>query len=289
MRDDTALSRDRLWVVAVYLVALTVAALTYVGASGLPPLLRAFVADVAGTVVVFGGSVALRNSSVYDPYWSVAPPLLWAVWALERGVDARSLLVGVLVLAWGVRLTFNWARGWAGLQHEDWRYRDIRSRTGPVYWVVSFLGIHLMPTVVVFVGCFGLFVAASGGRPLGIVDALAALLTAGAIVLEAVADEQLRAYLARRPRPTAVMSEGVWSVSRHPNYLGEIAFWWGVWLFGVAARPDAWVWTLVGPATVTLLFLTVSLPMMEGRLAGRPGHDEYRRRVSILIPLPPRR
>ncbi len=83
-----------------------------------------------------------------------------------------------------------------------------------------------------------------------------------------------------------VADRGLWRFSRHPNYLGEIGFWWGMWLFALAAAPDWW-WTVVGPLAMVLLFAFVSVPMMDRRsLARRPAYAEHMRRVPALFPLP---
>ena len=71
-------------------------------------------ADIAATVVIFAFSVLYRNSSFYDAYWSVAPIVIAAYWftLASDAVHGRQVLVVLCVLAWGVRLTWNWARGW---------------------------------------------------------------------------------------------------------------------------------------------------------------------------------
>lgn len=280
-------------VVLAYAVALAVAVLTGLWLEDRHPVAVAASADVAATLVVFAFSYAFRNSSFYDPYWSVVPPVIAVYWAVGPGSvvgePARQLLVFALVAAWGARLTWNWWRGWTGLHHEDWRYRDLQEKTGRAYWLVSLLGIHLFPTVQVFLGCLALYPAAVSGRPLGALDALAAVVTGGAIALEALADRQLHRFRRSRPAPDAVLESGVWAWSRHPNYLGEIGFWWGLWLFALAADP-AWWWTAVGPLAITVMFWLVSLPMIETRmLERRPGYADVQRRVPILLPRPPRR
>ena len=107
----------------------------------------------------------------------------------------RQVLVTALVLAWAARLTWNWMRRWNGLADEDWRYADYR-RLGAGYWPVSFLGFHLMPTVLVFIACLSLVPALSSAtRAFGVLDVLAVLVTAAAITVEAAADQQLRRFL----------------------------------------------------------------------------------------------
>ena len=142
-------------------------------------------------------------------------------------------LVFALVLAWAVRLTWNWARGWQGLGHEDWRYLRLQEQTGRAYWLVSFTGIHLMPTFWVFAGCLSLYPAlAAATRPFGVLDAIAALVMAGSIWIEKRADDELRRFRAEGHGPQAILKTGLWAWSRHPNYFGEMGFWWGLWLFG---------------------------------------------------------
>jgi steroid 5-alpha reductase family enzyme len=252
------------------------------------PIRAAFLADVVATFVVFGFSKELDNSSVYDPYWSVVPIVIGAYWAAVGGSDAvpafRQGLVLLLVALWGARLTWNWARGWPGLHHQDWRYVDLQERHGPRYWTVSLSGIHLMPTVLVFLGCLPLWAVVTGVRRFGLLDLLALVVTAGAIVLETVADEQLRRFNARK-QPGEICAEGLWSRSRHPNYLGEMGFWWGLWLFGVAARPGALWWTAIGPVAITLMFRFASIPMLDERSrARRPGYEEHEARVPAVVP-----
>jgi steroid 5-alpha reductase family enzyme len=154
---------------------------------------------------------------------------------------------------------------------------------------VSFVGIHVMPTFWVFGGMLGAWAAlCEPGRPLGPLDALAVLVTAGAIALEAGADLQLHRYRASGPPPGDFLRSGLWAWSRHPNYLGEMGFWWGLWLFGVAAAPQH-AWTIAGPLAILLMFRFVSLPMIEARMRERrPGFADWETRSSLVIPRPPR-
>jgi len=246
-------------------------------------------ASLAGSLAVFAGSVALDNSSAFDAYWSVAP-MATMPWLLARAPapGARAWLATALVMAWGARLTWNWARQWRGLGHEDFRYVDIRQKTGLAYWPVSLLGIHLFPAILVWAGSLPLIPATQASRPLGLLDAAGALIAASAILLEAVADQQLRDFVVSPQPAGAICDQGLWSWSRHPNYLGEILFWWGLLLLGLSAEPTAWH-LAAGAVAITLLFNVVSIPLHETRMAGRrPGFGAHRRRVSRLLLWPPR-
>jgi steroid 5-alpha reductase family enzyme len=287
------MSRARAAVLVAYLVAGSVAFAVGCGIEVEHPIGVALWADVAGTVAIFAFSLAFRNSSFYDAYWSVAPLPIAFYWAMRPelvGVNPiRLAMVLVLVVLWGVRLTWNWLRGWQGLGHEDWRYAQMRQQSGAFYWPVSFAGIHMMPTLIVFLACLPLYPALAVGRePLGTLDIAACVVTLGAIWLEARADKQLKRYRDSSPPPEEFLRSGLWAWSRHPNYLGEMGFWWGLGLFGLAANPDWW-WTLSGPLVMTMLFRFVSLPMIETRMRERrPAYAEWAERSSTVIPWPPR-
>ena len=276
-------------VAGVYVLALAAGVAAAALAPVSRPLWQAAVADGVATCVVFAASVRFRNSSLYDPYWSVAPiaiALYWAFAAESAWVDVnRQIFVIALIAWWGGRLTWNWARGWGGLGHEDWRYRQLQEQSGRLYWGVSFVGIHMLPTVVVFLGLLPVYAALSvGTRPWGALDVLAAVVTAAAIACEQTADRQLLRFRRAGPAPGAILDTGLWARSRHPNYLGEMGFWWGLYLFGLAAKPEWW-WTGVGALAITLMFLGVSLPLIETRmLERRPGYAAHQRRVPRLLP-----
>jgi steroid 5-alpha reductase family enzyme len=259
---------------------------------GRHPVLVAAGADLVATLAVFACSAWAGNSSLYDPYWSAAPLPVAAYWWLSSpgGSPARAAAALALTAAWGARLTWNCLARWRSLAREDFRYREIRARTGRLYWPASLVAIHLLPTAWVFLGLLPLYPALSRpGRPPGALDALAALVAGGGIALEAVADLQLRRFLSARRDPAAVLGDGLWALCRHPNYLGEILFWWGLWLFGLAADP-AWAWTAVGPAAITLLFVLVSAPWMDRRmLAGHPAFAGRIATVPALFPWPGRK
>jgi steroid 5-alpha reductase family enzyme len=250
--------------------------------------MEALIADVVATVVIWALSELLRNASLYDPYWSVAPPVIAIAWAVGGDGDTtRAAVVCGLVAVWGVRLTLNWATGWRGLGHEDWRYRKLRvdTRGRLPFWVVSLGGIQLMPTLLVFAGLLAVYPAlTSDAHAFGAVDVVALVVTAAAIVTEATADLQLRAFTRDPAHRGAIADRGLWAVSRHPIYLGQIGFWWGLWLFALAADPSWW-WTVVGPLAMVALFVTVSVPMMDARsLERRAGYAEHMAAVPALIP-----
>jgi steroid 5-alpha reductase family enzyme len=254
------------------------------------PIVAAALADLAATLMVFAFSVRHDNSSIYDPYWSVVPIPIAAYWVscAPTGPTVRAILVLVLVTVWGVRLTANWVARWRGLGDEDFRYAEIRQRTGRLYWPASLVSIHLLPTAWVFLGLLAAWPAlGTEGRSPGALDVLALAVTAMGISIEAISDRQLRRFLRTRHDSSAVLETGLWRLSRHPNYFGEICFWWGLWLFGVAAEPR-WAWSAVGPVSITLLFVLVSIPWMDRRMLSRHPAWATRMTTSAVVPWPRR-
>lgn len=257
--------------------------------------LDGLIADLVATLVVFGASRLLHNSSCYDPYWSVLPPFLAGYWFLAArdvaGVDdGRSFLLLVVIVVWAVRLTGNWLHDWPGLHHEDFRYPLVRASAGRLELVADFVGIHLVPTLIVFLGMVPAYaVLVRPGDPLNWLDGVALVIGLGAALLQLVADAQMRAFIRTR-QPGQAMERGLWAWSRHPNYFGEVSFWLSLALFGIAGAPEDWWWLVVGFVAMVAMFQGASIPMMEKRsLERRPHYQDVIDRVPRLVPRPPRR
>ena len=294
MTKSMSKTRSLSLVGAAYVIAIGVATvwLTWGPTTG-RLWLDTLIADVLATLVVFVFSRLYRNSSFYDAYWSVAPPLLMFYWWSQSGpgVDQlRCWLVAVVVVLWAVRLTANWVYGFPGLHHEDWRYPMFRERAGRWEFLVDLIAIHLIPTMQVFAGMLPVYVAVTRpGSGLVWLTGIAFVLGLAAVTVELVADVQLHRFVRDR-RPGEVMDRGLWSWSRHPNYFGEFSFWFALALFGIAASPsDAW-WLVLGSLAMLGMFLGASIPMMETRsLQRRPGYQDVIDRVPRFVPRPSRR
>lgn len=247
--------------------------------------LSLLICDVAATIFVFVFSVLLKNASVYDPYWSVQPIVILVGFAQGTELTLPRVLLLLAVSIWGVRLTANWAYTFGDLTHEDWRYRMLREKAGAFYPLINFIGIHMVPTLIVY-GCTLPAVYAmlhpaawNAGAILGF--ALSVL----AALLQGIADVQMHRY--RQNRTTPFIRVGLWRHSRHPNYLGEILMWWGVALSVICLYPHAW-YLGAGALANTLLFLFVSIPMADGRQSRKEGFAAYKRETRMLLPLPRR-
>ncbi len=245
------------------------------------PLIRLFLADVLATVVVWGFGLLYENVSVYDPYWSVFPPIAFLLWAFYT--DVWSVPVILLLIAswyWGWRLTRNWVITFKGIGHEDWRYTKYRSQHPLVFHIINLFGLNMMPTLVVFAAMLPGLKLFETFAPANILTYLGCIVCIVSATIQLIADKQSHDF--RASHPGKVCNVGLWKHGRHPNYFGEIQFWWGIWIMYASLNGiDMYIG---GAIAMTALFLGISVPLMEKRqLANKPDYAEYRRQTRILI------
>ena len=158
---------------------------------------------------------------------------------------------------------------------------NFREQLGRHFQWMNFGGIHLYPTLIVFLSCIGLFWVYELARP---AFHVAGLIVGGiGVVLELVADRQLATFRRRsNPQPNDILDTGLWGVIRHPNYLGEMCFWWVAFTGLGAGAP---IWTVLGATGMMVMFWFASIPMKEVRMQKKgEAFDNYCARVPMLIP-----
>ena len=272
-----------------YLIAFAVAFVIGWALTGIiHPIWITLIADVGATIVIYIFSVIFKNVSFYDPYWSVQPIFIAVYWMILGFGTAniyRQVIVLTVVSFWGIRLTLNWVRGWKGLKHEDWRYVKYREENPKIFQLIAFTGLEMMPTLIVFLGCISFYPSmVLSSSDLNYFDLIAVIIAVGATIIEFIADEQMKIFLKMNDNSQNVMDLGLWSVSRHPNYFGEVSFWWGLFFFALAADLSWW-WTVSGPIAMVVLFIFISIPLIENRqIAKREAYADYKKRVSMFIP-----
>ena len=244
--------------------------------------LNLLIADVAMTAYVFIFSLIFKNASVYDPYWSVQPIIILAFFATGTSVTPLGWLLIIAVGLWAIRLTANWAYTFHGLQHQDWRYTMLHEKTGVFYPIINFVGIHLVPTLVVY-GCtlpavYALVYSAESN----VLSVICVGLSCLAFTVQGIADIQMHKF--KKQKKSGFIRTGLWKHSRHPNYLGEILMWWGVALASCCAMPDRW-YLIAGAVANTILFFSVSIPMADGKMSKREGFQEYKSHTRMLLPI----
>ena len=255
--------------------------------TSLHPLAWGLLATLATMLLAWAVSVPRRDVSIVDIFWSANLLAAAIAYALSLPVAGpREWLVICMVAAWALRLSgFIAARNHG--KPEDRRYQAMREKRGEAFWWKSFYVVFLTQAVIAWILSWQLYGAMASSAPLTWLDGLGVTLWFFGFVFETVADRQLAGFLARPDRGDAVMDQGLWRYSRHPNYFGEFCVWWG--LFLLAASAGAW-WSIVAPLMLSFLLLKVSgVALTEKSIAGRrPGYQQYMRRTSAFLPMPPK-
>ena len=268
--------------VAIIYIICTLVGLGQYGYLPFSTPINLLIADTVATIVCFIFSLIFKNSSVYDPYWSVAPIVIVIGYAIANGLNALGIVLLVAVCYWGIRLTANWAYTFKGLTHQDWRYTMLCEKTGKFYPIINFIGIHYVPTLVVY-GCILPAVMVIENKPdINALSIIFACVSVAAATMQGVADIQMHKY--RKNKTTSFIRNGLWRNSRHPNYLGEILMWWGIGLSAVCAMPNMW-YLIFGAVANTVLFLSVSIPMADGRQSRKEGFAQYKAETRALLPI----
>lgn len=269
-----------------YIVAILVGILAYRFTNVESLILRVLMADVLATLVIWIHGLLRKNSSVYDPYWSVIPPIILVLvaWDLSVTLTTPSQLVIFGVSLWAIRLTYNWFIGWTDFSEQDWRYTMIKQKSPKLWSISNLFGIMMMPTLIVFIQLISTIQVFQLSASANAFTFIGFLMIVVATMIQFIADRQMRKFKERTRGKKAIIQEGLWRFSRHPNYFGEISMWWGVYIIyvGASGRLD---WLIVSPILMTALFVFISIPMMEKKiLKTRPEYRAYQQRVSMLIP-----
>lgn len=226
-------------------------------------LITVLIADICMTVFIFIFSVIHNNSSVYDPYWSVIPFFIVMLWIIDLSIYnlvSFTILTGVFI--WGLRLTSNWYLNYEGLTKEDFRYQDFRNQFKKFYWLVSFLCVHLFPTLIVFLGLYPIYYVFTNTINYEVFIYLGVLIMIISSTISYFADNQLRAH--KRSNNSESISGGMWKYSRHPNYLAELLFWVGCYITSLSIGFD--LLSITGIIGMLILFNFYSIPKMEKKL-----------------------
>lgn len=236
-------------------------------------------------------SVIKTNASIVDPFWGFAYVLATIWYYLQtNGTDSRTLLILILVVVWGMRLSIFLGLRNAG-KGEDFRYKQFRKDYGEKhYWWVSFFQVFLLQGVLAWLISSPLLAAMyySNSEPLGIIDFIALAIWIIGFVFEAGGDWQMARFKANPENSGKVLNKGFWKYTRHPNYFGDAAVWWGFGLFGIAAGSYV---TFLSSILMTFLLLRVSgVSLLEKSLKDKkPEYKAYIKKTSAFLPWFPKK
>ena len=259
----------------VYLLAFGCAVLVCINYLQLNQWFMILLGHLTATLVVFVASSIYKNSSFYDPFWSVAPipiALYISIYPESEIINAEKIYLFLIpILFWALRLTFNWIRRWEGLLDEDFRYIDLKSLR--FSRLVDLYGIHIYPTLQVNLSLLPIYFALSvDTNEVNIWTYIFSLFTFMAVILELISDNQLWKFKQSSKNTGKFIETGLWKYSRHPNYLGEILFWWGIYFMTLSLDLNYW-YLFVCPLAMNLMFSLKTCSMMDERsLLKREGY-----------------
>ena len=254
----------------------------------LPPPIWGLIFVLSTSLLLWLLSLRLKDASIADIFWGPGMAGVVDITAWLGGASGtRASAVLLLVNLWAVRLA---AHIWARHKGEDRRYAVMRQHFGRNWWWLSLVQVFLLQAILIwFIPAPLVAALLYSHMPMGWADYLGIGLTAVGLIFETLADSQLTAFRTDPASRNMVMDRGLWAWSRHPNYFGECVMWWGCFVIGYAASHQTWL--LLSPILVTVLLLKVSgVSLMEETIASRrPGYADYRRRVSVFVPWPPKK
>jgi steroid 5-alpha reductase family enzyme len=266
------------------------------------PFTQGLIVTTVCTFVVWIFSMINNNSSLYDPYWVIAPPffVLGIIATADNGFAGwhmRDTLILLCFVAWAARYHIVWFwEGWTkGLEIEDWRYEAMRSAPLP-YWLNSFIGMHYFPTYLVYYAfapaALVLMMEPASQPGLNIWDVLGVVGAFSAAAIQWFADTQNAAFReSEEYRNGGAIRTGLWAYSRHPNYFGEVLFWLSMIPFAIAAGLFEAHTALIlsGPIAMAIFFRFSSWLMDVRSLERRPGYQVLMDEVSAMVPWFPKK
>ncbi len=233
--------------------------------------------------VAFILALIKKDNSIVDILWGIGFILIMIYSLIQSGeVDLRKMVVGLLVLLWGLRLSHHIMMRNAG-RGEDPRYEHWRD-TWKFFIVRSFFQVYMLQGLVMLLVSTPIWFINlhSAGLP-GIWDLIGLMIFGTGFMTETIADYQLTVFKKNPENSGKILTTGLWSISRHPNYFGEALVWWGISFYALGLH-NGW-YTLVSPVVMTLLLRFVSgVPMIEKRYKGRPDWEDYKAKTPPFVP-----
>lgn len=233
----------------------------------------------------------LRNAGVVDFYWGPGFAVIGLFYFIASdGWSSTQLVFLALIFLWAIRLSFYLFSRFMKHPTEDHRYAAMRKIGGETFWWTSLFKIFTLQAVIMWIIASPLHVGLLVVSPENISAALI-IVGVGLFVIgftiESVADFQLTRFKAKNPNSDALLTSGLWSWSRHPNYFGEAVLWWGLGIFAFAMSGS--LWAFFGPAILTIVMIGVSSVITDKHMAHsrKQKYAAYFRATSRFVPIPP--
>lgn len=231
-------------------------------------------------------SLVLKNTSIVDIFWGMGFMIIyWVAVAIQPVVPMlRVYLLGAILTVWGFRLSLyimyrNWGKG------EDFRYAKWREESGVTWWWQSYFKVFILQGALMWLISAPLLAVNIFTKTAewSLLDFLGVTVWIFGFIFEAGGDWQLARFKADSANRGKLLTTGLWAFTRHPNYFGDAAQWWGFYLIALAA--GAW-WSIFSPLLMSFLLVRVSgVALLEKTLqTTKPGYEDYISRTSAFVP-----
>jgi steroid 5-alpha reductase family enzyme len=236
----------------------------------------------------FAISVYVKRNDVADIAWGIGYIVICIFLFSNYASSPVVKVLYVLVTVWGLRLSLHiYIRN--KNKTEDYRYKAWRDAWGSYFFIRSYLQVYLLQGVFLLIIISPVIHAAVAEKlQWNIFTWIGVSCWIIGFYFQAAADRQLAVFKSYKGNKGLIIQTGLWKYSRHPNYFGEILMWWSIFLITIPFINSFYF--IVSPLTITLLLVFVSgVPMLEKKYEGNPAFEDYKKRTSMLIPLPPRK
>lgn len=222
----------------------------------------------------------IKNNSIVDIGWGLGFVLVsWILFFISGEYTTVKIIANVLVSLWGLRL-FYYILKRNVFQEEDFRYKNWRKAWGK--WVIprAFLQVFLLQGILQFLIGSAVYYINVNNPEFKLISIIGLVIWLVGYIFEVLGDRQLKQHI--RSKKGGLMDYGLWSLTRHPNYFGEAVMWWGLLVFALFNNVP-WYF-VVSPLVITSVLRFISTPILEEKMQGYEGWDDYAKKTSLLVP-----
>ena len=235
-------------------------------------------------LVFFIVGTIIKNNSIVDIGWGLGYVIVAVILLLfDKVINIGQMIITLMVALWGLRLFYYiMKRNWQ--KPEDFRYQKFRQDWGKNVILRAFFQVYMLQGFFMYIIAQPVIMMYGvNHEPMILLVILGTVIWLFGYYFEVVGDAQLKAFKAKPVIKGNIMQVGLWQYTRHPNYFGEAAMWWGIWLVAFAYKiPFV---SVVSPITITVLLLYVSgVPLLEKAMQDRPGYAEYAEKTNVFFP-----
>jgi len=240
------------------------------------------IVSIVINLLMFFPAFIFKTDKLTDISYAITFILVALVGYTFSPKSIAQLFLLIIVIIWALRLgIFLFIR--INKMRKDIRFDGIREK------FFIFLRFWLLQGLTVFIiSVPSILLWQRSATKINWLSILGIIVFIAGLLIESVAD--IQKYQFRNRNLKAWIDTGIWRACRHPNYLGEIMIWIGVYLFVTPSFNVALaVISLIGPIYITALLIFVSgIPLLEKSAEKKWGSEkdyrEYKSKVPVLLP-----